>query len=263
MPPDDSAWRPPKGMTAAERADEQDRAAGGRDNRYVLTNGDRVVLASICLRLPPKSRRVYAYLRWPEGRKTREKYICQVTGTSRQENLSEAWRQARTASGDADRKSTKTSWASSPTVRSVMRGNRSRDTRPELALRSAVHRLGLRYRVGVRPIPDLRRTADLVFSGPKIAVFLDGCYWHGCPDHYRPSTLNSAFWAGKIETNRQRDAETDRLLTSAGWTVIRVWEHESPTEAASRIAEAVLAVRLPSPSRLPSTHPSGSGPAPG
>src|SRR5436309_3810898 len=94
-PPDDSAWRAPKGMTAAQRAEEQDRAAGGRANRYVAASGDRVLLASVCLRLPPKSRRVYAYLRWAEGKKTREKYICQVTSASRQENLTEAWRHAR------------------------------------------------------------------------------------------------------------------------------------------------------------------------
>lgn len=239
-PPDESAWRPPKGMTAAERAAEQDRAAGGRANRMITIAPDRRVLASVYLRLPPRSRRVYAYMRWSEGRKTREKYICQVGEPTREENLAEAWRRilARHAF-----KRTESSWASSPAVRSAMRGNRSRDTRPELALRSAVHSRGLRYRVGARPIPQLRRTADLVFTGPKVAVFLDGCFWHGCDQHYRPSTRNSEFWANKIRENRRRDEQTDELLRAAGWTVIRIWEHENPQEAAKRIEDAVLSLR--------------------
>ncbi|MGI8446713.1 MAG: hypothetical protein ACR2MP_05920 [Streptosporangiaceae bacterium] len=82
------------------------------------------------------------------------------------------------------------SWASSARSRNVMRGNRSRDTRPELAVRSAVHRRGLRYRVSVRPLPEVRRTADLVFPSERVAVFIDGCYWHGCPEHYVPSLSN-------------------------------------------------------------------------
>ncbi|MGH3735913.1 MAG: very short patch repair endonuclease [Micromonosporaceae bacterium] len=138
---------------------------------------------------------------------------------------------------------TTTSWASSPATRSVMRGNRSRDTQPELALRSAVHALGLRYRVGVRPVPEIRRTADLVFARPKVAVFLDGCFWHGCADHHRPATRNSDFWSKKINANRTRDAETDKLLADAGWTVIRIWEHEQPQDAARRVADAVIASR--------------------
>lgn len=241
--PSNAAWRPPKRMTAAERAEEQDRAAGGRTNRYIATSSGRLVLASICLRVPPKSRRIYAYLRWPEGRKTREKYVGQVSGQTRDENLAAAWQRAlakKMLTAETD----ETSWASSPAVRNVMRGNRSRDTRPELALRSAVHALGLRYRVNARPIAEIRRTADLVFPGPKVAVFLDGCFWHGCADHHRPSTRNSDFWSEKIKANRERDAETDKLLTAAGWTVIRVWEHEQPQEAARRIAEVVLARRL-------------------
>lgn len=227
-------------MAAAERSAEQDRAAGGRANRYVTVAPPREVLGSIYLRLPRKSRRVYAYLRWAEGRKTREKYICQVTGSSREENLAEAWHQARERMNTTNSESASTSWASSPSARSVMRGNKSRDTRPELALRSAVHALGLRYRVGIRPVKEIRRTADLVFAGPKVAVFLDGCFWHGCADHHRPSTRNSEFWSQKIDANRQRDIETDKFLTDAGWTVVRVWEHEHPKDAAHRVAEAVL-----------------------
>lgn len=131
------------------------------------------------------------------------------------------------------------SWASSPAVRAVMRGNKGRDTKPELALRSAVHARGMRYRVGVRPVPQVRRTADIVFSRAKVAVFLDGCFWHGCPEHHRPAKRNTEFWDTKIKGNIDRDANTDALLRKAGWRVIRVWEHEDPAVAAERIAAAV------------------------
>src|SRR5699024_208791 len=118
------------------------------------------------------------------------------------------------------------SWASSSTSRAIMRSNKRRDTRPEKALRSAVHALGLRYRVDARPIRSVRRTADLVFPRQKIAVFLDGCFWHGCDEHYRPATGSTAeFWNRKIANNRCRDADTDQRLQREGWEVIRVWEH--------------------------------------
>ncbi|MEO3839136.1 very short patch repair endonuclease [Nonomuraea sp. B10E8] len=122
-----------------------------------------------------------------------------------------------------------------------MRANRNRDTGPELRLRTAVHALGLRYRVSRRPLPELRRTADLVFTKAKVAVFVDGCYWHGCPEpaHFRPSQRNSEFWRDKIATNQERDQETGRLLREAGWVVIRVWEHENMAVAAARIADIV------------------------
>lgn len=132
------------------------------------------------------------------------------------------------------------SWASSPSSRAVMRANRGRDTRPERALRSAVHALGMRYRVAARPLPDVRRTADLVFSRVKVAVFLDGCFWHGCPDHHRKATGATAeFWATKIDGNKRRDADTDQRLRGAGWEVVRIWEHEDPGQAARRVAACV------------------------
>jgi DNA mismatch endonuclease, patch repair protein len=131
------------------------------------------------------------------------------------------------------------SWASSPAVRKVMRGNKGRDTKPELALRSAVHALGMRYRVGLRPVKQVRRTADIVFTRAKVAVFLDGCFWHGCPEHHRPSQKNSDFWLAKIEGNKARDADTDDRLREAGWQVIRIWEHEDPLAAARAIQHAV------------------------
>lgn len=120
-----------------------------------------------------------------------------------------------------------------------MQGNRGRDTKPELALRRAVHALGLRYRVGIRPLAGLRRTADLVFPRAHVAVFLDGCFWHGCETHHTVAATNAGYWAEKVVRNRERDRETDRALSDAGWAVIRVWEHEDPVEAAGRIKRAV------------------------
>jgi DNA mismatch endonuclease, patch repair protein len=120
-----------------------------------------------------------------------------------------------------------------------MRGNKARDTRPELALRSAVHALGMRYRVGIRPLPEIRRTADLVFPRAKVAVFLDGCFWHGCPEHHRPAKRNTDFWGAKIKGNIARDADTDIRLHGEGWRVVRVWEHEQPAAAAERIRTVV------------------------
>jgi DNA mismatch endonuclease (patch repair protein) len=131
------------------------------------------------------------------------------------------------------------SWASSPTARAIMVANRGRDTRPALALRSAVHRLGLRFRVEVAPLQGLRRTADLLFPKARVVVLLDGCFWHGCPIHFRLPRTNQMYWLAKISANRVRDADTDRRFSSAGWTVVRVWEHESPSEAADRVAGVV------------------------
>ncbi|MFC4122063.1 very short patch repair endonuclease [Nonomuraea zeae] len=132
-----------------------------------------------------------------------------------------------------------TSWASSASVRASMQANRSRDTKPELALRRAVHARGLRYLVSARPLPGIRRTADLLFTRARVAVFMDGCFWHGCPQHHTVATTNSEYWAEKVRRNQERDAETDRFLAAEGWTVIRVWEHEDPEEAAERVASAV------------------------
>jgi DNA mismatch endonuclease, patch repair protein len=120
-----------------------------------------------------------------------------------------------------------------------MRANRSRDTKPEVALRSAVHALGLRYRVSARPVKGLRRTADLVFTRAKVAVFLDGCFWHGCPEHHTVAVTNARFWAEKVESNRARDRDTERSLSEAGWITVRVWEHEDCRQAALRVREVV------------------------
>ncbi|MEV2272926.1 very short patch repair endonuclease [Nonomuraea africana] len=133
--------------------------------------------------------------------------------------------------------------ASSEGVRKSMRANRGRDTKPELALRRAVHALGLRYRVAVRPLPGIRRTADMVFTKAKVAVFMDGCFWHGCPEHHTTSATNAEYWAEKVQKNRERDAETDRLLGEAGWATVRIWEHEDPVSAAETIAGLVARAR--------------------
>lgn len=131
------------------------------------------------------------------------------------------------------------SWASSPAARARMQSNKGRDTKPELALRSAVHALGLRYRVSAKPLPELRRTADLVFPRAKVAVFLDGCFWHGCPEHHTVATANGKFWAEKVAGNRTRDHDTDGRLVEAGWVSLRIWEHEDPRVAAQRVEEVV------------------------
>lgn len=145
------------------------------------------------------------------------------------------------------------SWASSEATRKTMQANRSRDTRPELAVRSAVHARGLRYRVAVRPVHAVRRSADLVFTRARVAVFLDGCFWHGCPDHFHLPATNTEYWAPKIAANAARDLETDRLLAAEGWLVLRFWEHVVVAEAASEI-EAVVRERLAALRRPPATR---------
>jgi DNA mismatch endonuclease (patch repair protein) len=119
-----------------------------------------------------------------------------------------------------------------------MQTTRQRDTPGELALRAALRSLGLRYRVDVT-LPGTRRRADVAFIGAKVAVFIDGCFWHGCPDHGTWPKANAAWWRDKIETNRHRDRDTDQRLRAAGWTVLRFWEHADFKMAADAVARAV------------------------
>ncbi|MBB5153724.1 very short patch repair endonuclease [Saccharopolyspora phatthalungensis] len=135
------------------------------------------------------------------------------------------------------------SWASSAGRRRNMQAIRNRDTKPEQVIRRLVHARGLRYRVHARPLPDLRRTADLVFRPTKVAVFIDGCYWHGCPDHYASPKINSEYWSDKVARNIARDRDTDERLTRAGWLVLRFWEHEESTNCVDKIAATVIARR--------------------
>lgn len=144
------------------------------------------------------------------------------------------------ASSAARRRPLAASWASTPAIRRTMQGCRGRDTRPELALRSAVHCLGMRYFVARRPIRDLRISADLVFPRRRVAVFMDGCFWHGCPEHGETPVRNAAFWISKIEANKRRDQEVDRALAAQGWRVLRFWEHTRPDEAARAVRDVVL-----------------------
>ncbi|MDA8268686.1 MAG: very short patch repair endonuclease [Actinomycetota bacterium] len=117
-----------------------------------------------------------------------------------------------------------------------------RDTAPELALRCVLHRRGLRYRVHRRPLPGLARQADIVFTRAKVAVFVDGCFWHGCPEHGRRwHRTNGWYWPQKIEANKDRDLDTDERLLAAGWAPIRIWEHEDPEVAADRVIACVRA----------------------
>lgn len=131
------------------------------------------------------------------------------------------------------------SWASSEQARRTMRANRSKNTSPELAVRVLLHGRGLRYRVHFRPAPSIRRTADIVFTRRKIAVFIDGCFWHACPEHFIAPRSNPGYWEPKIAGNQRRDRETDEALRAEGWTVLRFWEHESPSAVADLIERAV------------------------
>lgn len=130
------------------------------------------------------------------------------------------------------------SWASSPATRASMLGNRRRDTAPELRLRSELHRRGLRFRVDYPPFASRRRRADIVFTRVRLAVFVHGCFWHGCDTHCRMPRTNSDYWSAKIAGNAARDADTVEALLNAGWGVEIVWEHEEPTHAADRVEAA-------------------------
>jgi DNA mismatch endonuclease, patch repair protein len=108
-----------------------------------------------------------------------------------------------------------------------------------MRLRRALFARGLRYRTHRRPLPELRRDADIVFTSLRIAVFVDGCFWHGCPDHPVRFRANRAWWRAKIARTVERDRQTDERLRTSGWTVIRVWEHADVQRAADSIAEIV------------------------
>ncbi|GGR35292.1 very short patch repair endonuclease [Streptomyces netropsis] len=130
---------------------------------------------------------------------------------------------------------------SSPGVSARMSRQASRDTNPELAVRRLLHASGHRYRLQ-RPVPGMsRRTIDIAFPKAKVAVFLDGCFWHGCPQHATSPKANADWWRQKLDRNISRDRETTAHLVAAGWTVLRFWEHENPVAVAADIAAAVAA----------------------
>jgi DNA mismatch endonuclease (patch repair protein) len=118
--------------------------------------------------------------------------------------------------------------APGPALSSKMSRLARKHTKPELEVRRALHAAGLRYRVQY-PVPgNRRRTIDVAFTRAKLAVFIDGCFWHSCPGHGMTPTANSEWWQWKLQRNRARDRDTDQVLHQAGWTVLRFWEHESP-----------------------------------
>lgn len=126
-------------------------------------------------------------------------------------------------------------WTTSAETARRMSRQRRRDTQPELALRSLLHAAGHRFRVAY-PVPGLRRCSiDVAFPRRKLAVFVDGCFWHGCGEHGTHPKTNADRWAAKLESNRQRDRRVDQHLRDQGWTVVRVWEHEDPHAAADRV----------------------------
>jgi DNA mismatch endonuclease (patch repair protein) len=119
-----------------------------------------------------------------------------------------------------------------------MQSQPQRDTAPELALRSALHKSGLRFRVDYK-LPEMRRRADIAFPSARVAVFVDGCFWHGCPRHGTAPKANAAWWAEKIARNAERDRDTDARLRDAGWKSVRVWEHEPVDLAVTLVSRAL------------------------
>jgi DNA mismatch endonuclease (patch repair protein) len=129
--------------------------------------------------------------------------------------------------------------ASSPAALKRMQRQKRRDTKPEIALRKALYALGLRYRVDRQVLAGVKRRADIVFTGAGIAVFVDGCFWHSCPEHATTPRANQEWWQDKLRRNVERDRATDKALAEAGWAVVRIWEHEDIEEAASGIRSLV------------------------
>lgn len=121
-----------------------------------------------------------------------------------------------------------------------MQANRRSNTKPEVALRSALHRRGLRYRKDLRlDLGEVKVRPDIVFTAKKVAVFVDGCFWHVCPEHGRQPTTNEWYWAPKLRRNMERDQRVNAALEAAGWRVIRLWEHEALATAVETVVAAV------------------------
>lgn len=155
-------------------------------------------------------------------------------------------RVGRPAPAHLPRSEARTPAASSEAARNRMRATRQRDTAAERAVRAALWSAGLRgYRLHRAVVPGVRRTADIVFLRPRLAIFVDGCFWHGCPQHGTLAKANGTWWREKIAANKERDRDTDRRLAQDGWRVVRVWEHETPSEAVERIRRALADHRSP------------------
>ena len=129
---------------------------------------------------------------------------------------------------------------SSSSASATMRANRRRDTAPELRLRSAIHRQGLRFRVDLPiEVGGRRVRPDIVFTRRRVAVFVDGCFWHACPDHGQVPRANQPYWTAKLEANKERDRTDTLTLQSNGWNVLRIWEHEQTSYALEAVLQAV------------------------
>ena len=149
--------------------------------------------------------------------------------------------------------------ASNEVILRRMRSTRRRDTKPELALRSELHRLGLRFFVD-RPIVGARRRADVLFPRDRVAVYVDGCYWHACPVHGTIPKQNREWWIAKLAANRARDLDTVAKLCAAGWTVLRFWEHDDPAVAAAQVWSTLQRIRHAAPAEPEAPRsPSGGG----
>lgn len=142
--------------------------------------------------------------------------------------------------------------ASSVAVRARMSRQRRRDTCAEMLVRRILHSRGVRYRVDVAPKPGMRCKADLVWRGLRLAVFIDGCFWHGCPSHATRPKANGAWWAQKLDANVERDRRNDAELTELGWTVLRFWEHEQPDSVADAICATLTELRTARGARVQS-----------
>jgi DNA mismatch endonuclease (patch repair protein) len=124
-----------------------------------------------------------------------------------------------------------------------MRSNGPKDTTPELVLRSHLQRSGLRFRKNVRPVKGLACEVDIAFPAAKLAVLVDGCFWHSCPQHATRPKTNATWWANKLDRNRERDASNTFELQAAGWEVVRIWEHTPVDEAAASVVTRLEAAR--------------------
>lgn len=143
---------------------------------------------------------------------------------------------------------------SSPEVSRRMAKIRQKGTGAEIVLRRELYQRGLRYRVDFEVMKKPHRVADIVFPRLMIAIFVDGCFWHGCPEHATWPKQNAEFWRKKIETNRARDTDTNERLRNIGWTVLRFWEHEPPHEAADIVVQAVAMGRSKHNASSPGPH---------
>ncbi len=141
------------------------------------------------------------------------------------------------------KRSARKQFASSPAVRRRMQATPRRDTPAEMRVRRALHAMGFRYSVDAKPLAHSRRRADIVFRRARIAVFIDGCFWHGCPQHGTWPRTNADWWRDKIVGNQKRDLDTDRELAEEGWRVFRFWEHQDPLVAARRMAAVLRRLR--------------------